>query len=337
MRSGIDCKGRKYTETSLPKRANDLTNMTFGRLKALFPVYNDKNTLMWLCVCQCGNEVVVDPYNLRSGHTTSCGCYNLDNLKTRFEQRYFNLVGTRFGRLIVVEYEGMKYTSNQSRPRPFLLCNCDCGNQIDVNFVDLDSGHVQSCGCLKSENTKNRWEQYREDNSIIGKTFGMLTTIDYLGVKEGHACYKFQCSCGNQIEEYGFRVTSGHVSSCGCAKSLGENRIKNILEDNKICFKKEYAFSDLVSKNNGYLRYDFVIFQDNHIARLIEFDGPQHQRPYDGFGGVESFLIQQENDALKNQYALSHNIPLVRIPYSKRNSITLDDILGNKYLIKGDN
>ena len=43
----------------------------------------------------------------------------------------------------------------------------------------------------------------------------------------------------------------------------------------------------------------------------------------------------QKNDDLKNQYALSHNIPLVRIPYNKRDSMNLDDLLGSKYLIKG--
>ena len=72
------------------------------------------------------------------------------------------------------------------------------------------------------------------------------------------------------------------------------------------------------------------------INRIIEFDGTQHNRPNDFFGGEEKFLKQQENDKIKNQYALSHNIPLVRIPYSKRNTMTIEDLLGDKYLIKGD-
>lgn len=63
-------------------------------------------------------------------------------------------------------------------------------------------------------------------------------------------------------------------------------------------------------------------------------DGQQHNKPYEYFGGVEKFLTVRKNDTLKNQYALSHNIPLVRIPYSKRDSMTLDDILGDSYLYK---
>ena len=42
---------------------------------------------------------------------------------------------------------------------------------------------------------------------------------------------------------------------------------------------------------------------------------------------------QQERDKKKNEFAKSKNIPLVRIPYWERDNITLDMILGNKYLI----
>ena len=41
-------------------------------------------------------------------------------------------------------------------------------------------------------------------------------------------------------------------------------------------------------------------------------------------------------DKEKNQYAIEHNIPLVRIPYTERDNITLDMLLGDKYLIKPD-
>jgi hypothetical protein len=40
------------------------------------------------------------------------------------------------------------------------------------------------------------------------------------------------------------------------------------------------------------------------------------------------------NDKIKNNYAKEKNIPLVRIPYWERDNITLDLIMGNKYLIK---
>ena len=44
----------------------------------------------------------------------------------------------------------------------------------------------------------------------------------------------------------------------------------------------------------------------------------------------------QERDQLKNNYALQHHIPLVRIPYTKEKTICFNDIFGEEFLIKGD-
>lgn len=30
-------------------------------------------------------------------------------------------------------------------------CKCKCGNEIDVDTRNLNSGHTQSCGCLQKE------------------------------------------------------------------------------------------------------------------------------------------------------------------------------------------
>jgi len=33
---------------------------------------------MWICQCDCGNQIKVRGYSLRSRHTESCGCYHLE-------------------------------------------------------------------------------------------------------------------------------------------------------------------------------------------------------------------------------------------------------------------
>ena len=38
----------------------------------------------------------------------------------------------------------------------------------------------------------------------------------------------------------------------------------------------------------------------------------------------------------KFEWAAAHNIPLVRIPYCERDNITLDMLLGDQYLVRGD-
>ena len=88
----------------------------------------------------------------------------------------------------------------------------------------------------------------------------------------------------------------------------------------------EYSFKDLPKS-----RYDFAILKNNDIIRLIEFDGEQHFMEIPAWGKLET---TQKRDKVKNDYALTHNIPLVRIPYWERDNITLDMIMGDQYLIK---
>lgn len=44
---------------------------------------NKKNNALWLCRCECGNEVIVVGSSLRRGLVKSCGCYNRDLVTAR--------------------------------------------------------------------------------------------------------------------------------------------------------------------------------------------------------------------------------------------------------------
>ena len=71
-------------------RVKDMTGMKFGRLTVVKESGRDKhrNTL-WLCKCECGNETIVRGNNLRNGRTTSCGCYNSDKIKEKWQDEDF--------------------------------------------------------------------------------------------------------------------------------------------------------------------------------------------------------------------------------------------------------
>ena len=79
------------------------------------------------------------------------------------------------------------------------------------------------------------------------------------------------------------------------------------------------------------MRFDFYLPDYN---RLIEFDGEQHYHANGGWSNENNLALVQERDKIKNEYALSHNIPLVRIPYWERDKITLDMILGSTYEVR---
>jgi len=65
-----------YEIITLGPSAADITGETFGRLTAIAPTgRTTRSVIIWLCICDCGNETTVSVGNLRSGNTRSCGCF----------------------------------------------------------------------------------------------------------------------------------------------------------------------------------------------------------------------------------------------------------------------
>ncbi len=62
----------------------DLTGQRFGRLVVIERAKNQKNGhARWVCRCDCGKTITTNGYDLRSGHTRSCGCIYIETLKKR--------------------------------------------------------------------------------------------------------------------------------------------------------------------------------------------------------------------------------------------------------------
>ncbi len=54
----------------------DLTGQRFGRLSALSREGTTRRGQpLWLCLCNCGNKSIIQANSLRTGNTTSCGCF----------------------------------------------------------------------------------------------------------------------------------------------------------------------------------------------------------------------------------------------------------------------
>lgn len=60
----------------------DLTGKRYGRLLIL-SLNRTRSHTYWNCRCDCGKEIVAESYNISSGHTTSCGCYQSELIKKR--------------------------------------------------------------------------------------------------------------------------------------------------------------------------------------------------------------------------------------------------------------
>ena len=57
------------------RAAEDITGMRSGKLVALEPTdVKRRGTYLWRCWCDCGNELLVEAYKIRSQRVKSCGC-----------------------------------------------------------------------------------------------------------------------------------------------------------------------------------------------------------------------------------------------------------------------
>lgn len=65
--------------------AQDITGERYGKLVALKCVgINVHKRRIWLCRCDCGNEVNVLANSLKTGRTISCGCFIKQKNKETF-------------------------------------------------------------------------------------------------------------------------------------------------------------------------------------------------------------------------------------------------------------
>ena len=111
-------------------------------------------------------------------------------------------------------------------------------------------------------------------------------------------------------------INLGGTGCSLCYDSNGEKAIKSILNKINIHYEISKTFDDC--RHEKKLRFDFYLTKHNI---LIEYDGIQHFKEIDFFGGVNGLLGNKKRDKIKNEYASKNNIPLLRIPYTKFNSI----------------
>lgn len=213
-----------------------------------------------------------------------------------------NMIGEVFGNLTVLE----RGKTDQNR-KIYWICQCSCGNTTESRGDHLRAGRIKSCGCLNRKLTSDR-------NTVdeVGNVYGLLTVLSRSeNKKDGcrHVRWNCKCECGSFVEVDGTLLRSGTTKSCGCVQSFGERAISEYLDRNNFTYSKEYSFSDLVSDKQTRLRFDFAIFNDGKLDRLIEFDGEQHYIKTNQY--YSERLVK--HDQLKDEYCLKNNIPLIRL------------------------
>ena len=229
-----------------------------------------------------------------------------------------DLTGNIYGELTVVEML-YGYRLNGGKPRTYCKCYSQNGDEVIVRADALQSGATKSMkGAGKSGKKMD----------ISNMKFGLLFAIEPTDrrANNGSVIWKCMCDCGNLTEVSASNLMRGHTLSCGCRhQSKWEMFIGNYLTLLNVTFQSQKRFDDCKNKKQtDTLPFDFYL-PDYNIC--IEYDGEHHFRPIKIWGGYDKFIINKENDNIKNEYCKSHNITLLRLPYTYSQEDIKNEIL----------
>jgi hypothetical protein len=111
-------------------------------------------------LCDCGNEYTGTLQAITSGHLGSCGCLR--------KKGFVDRTGRRYGKLVVVQYAGMRDRKTGTSKHTLWLCRCDCGNESVVAGVNLGGKDgTRSCGCSITDRPPKLSPQVAGRNKVL--------------------------------------------------------------------------------------------------------------------------------------------------------------------------
>lgn len=235
-----------------------------------------------------------------------------------FIKRAKSIYGNRF------VYDKTKYIGIHEK----ICVTCRQHGDFYVRANDfLNDVNCKECSKIKC----SRQRRKKKDTFIVESLNKHGNLYDYSKVKYINQNTKVEIICPTHGSF--FQKPKEHLNGCGCPmckRSLGETKVSIFLDKYKIKYIKQYSITnESLFCSNKNIVVDFYVIQYN---LFIEYNGEQHYKPINAFGGEESFYKQQERDMALRQYCKEHNINLLEISYKEYNNI--DDILKRKLKIK---
>lgn len=193
-----------------------------------------------------------------------------------------------------------------------------CKEKGHGEFNQVVSNHLSGQGCPECAKIQNGLKKRTpEDVFFEDCKFIHMDNYDYSNTKY-NGMYETITPLCKRHGEFTVLATKHYHRKQGCSvcsdqelKSKPVIEIQNFLKTCDIMFEMEKKFDSC--KNINHLPFDFYIPELN---LLIEYDGIQHFKPIEYFGGEEGLAEQQRNDEIKNKYCYDNNITLLRIKYS---------------------
>lgn len=231
-------------------------------------------------------------------HLQGHGCDKCGGTKTLTTNEFI----TRSNKIHNNKYDYSLTTYELSHKKVKIIC------PIHGIFKQTPSEHLSDRGCPSCAN-----KHLKTTDFIIrakkkhGNKYD-YSLVEYTGTQKK---VKIICPTHGIFEQ----VAKNHTDGFGCSicnESHGEKEIRNLLEKNKILFETQKKFNKC--RNKSMLPFDFYL---PHYNMCIEYDGIQHFKPLDIYGGEEEFKKTKKRDKIKTNFCKNHKIKLLRIKYNQ--------------------
>lgn len=246
----------------------------FGELIVMGPAGRGGDSghrLLWKCKCSCGKVTVVPGKSLRNGNTKSCG--HLAGTRD-------DLTGKVFERLTVTD---LVLANPGAGGQRIWLCECQCGNTVEVATASLVNGNTRSCGCLRSEkavlNFRNEGvEAYRLDPDYAERE-SYVYLVEVAGVvdKIGIAFdIEARGRAGNYTEVWWIRELSR--AQCWSVEQVALSLTRDWAPDKP--YYDEHGHSGPSEQRTGWVLDEVIPMLDALCEEAIELDWEGILRKY---------------------------------------------------------
>ena len=209
------------------------TGDIFGRLEVLEclgirEISKKKRGRVYKCKCNCGVIVDLPGIYLGRGYK-SCGCLQKENRQRNIPS------GTVFGRLKVIEKANLIHGRGYK-----YLCQCECGEQVNILGSHLRSGDTKSCGCFHADKfdahkASNYKKMYVEETSLPKITNKKAYRNNRIGVKgvSLQSNGKYQARIGFQGKNYHLGAFDNLETAADARKKAEEKYFKPTIDKYK--------------------------------------------------------------------------------------------------------
>ena len=193
-------------------------------------------------------------------------------------------------------YSLVNYIDNDTKVR--IIC------PIHGEFEQTPQSHLNGCGCNKCGNSIKSKDFFISESLKVHGDYYDYSEVEFI---DTNTKVKIICPIHGEF----LQRAGHHYRGSGCLicnESKGERIIRQYLIDKNIEFVPQKRFKDC--KDIRPLPFDFYLPK---INTCIEFDGEQHFKIKEAWGGIKALENTQKRDKIKTDYCINNNIKLIRL------------------------